>query len=51
MFISLLNLLVGHDGPATTGLNLGSLGFEISVYSDFCVSTVFFYLFGQVDFS
>ena len=40
MFIS---LLVGHDGSATMGLNLRSLGLEISIYSDFCVSTAFFF--------
>ena len=42
MFIGLLNLLVRHDGPATMGLNLRSLGFGISIYSDFCVSPAFF---------
>ena len=35
MSISLLSLLVGHDGPATMGLNLRSLEFGISIYSDF----------------
>ena len=43
MAISLLSLLVWHDGPATRGLNLRSLGFGISIYSDFCASTVFFF--------
>ena len=42
MSISFLSLLVGHDGPATMGLNLRSLGFGISIYLDFCVSTAFF---------
>ena len=41
MSISLLSLLVGHDGPAKMGLNLRSLGFGISIYSDSCVSTAF----------
>ena len=35
MSISLLSLLTGADGPATMGLNLRSLKFEISIYSDF----------------
>ena len=35
MFISLLSLFVRHDWPATIGLNLRSLGFGISMYSDF----------------
>ena len=38
MSISLLSLLVGHDGPSTLGLNLRSLRFGISIYSDLCVS-------------
>ena len=42
MSISLLSLLVGHDGPATIGLNLRSVKFGISIYLDFCVSTAFF---------
>ena len=42
MFISLLSLLVGHNRPAIMGLSLRSLGFGISIYSDFCVSTAFF---------
>ena len=42
MSISLLSLLVRHDGPAIMALNLRSLGFGISIYSDFCVSTAFF---------
>ena len=42
MSLSLLSLLVGHDGPATMGLNLKSLGFGISIFWDFCVSTAFF---------
>ena len=42
MSISLLSLLVGLDGPATMSLNLRSLGLEISIYSDFCVSTAVF---------
>ena len=42
MSISLLGLLVGHDDPATMVLNLRSLGFGISICSDFCVSTAFF---------
>ena len=52
MSISLLSLFVGHDGHATMGLNLRLLGFGISLYSDFCVSTAFFffYLFGLVNF-
>ena len=41
MAISLLSLLVGHDGPAPMGLNLRSLGFEISIYANFYVSTAF----------
>ena len=41
MSISLLRLLVGHDGPTTKGLNLRSLGFGNSIYSDFCVSSAF----------
>ena len=32
MFISLLSLFVGHEGPAKMGLNLMSLGFEISIH-------------------
>ena len=39
MTISLLNLFVGYDGLAIRGLDLGSLWFGISIYSDFCVST------------
>ena len=39
MGISLLSLLVGHDEPATMSLKLRSLGFGISIYSDFCVFT------------
>ena len=42
MSISLLSLLVGRDGSATMGLKFWSLGFGISVYLDFCVSTEFF---------
>ena len=42
MSISLLCLFVGHDGPATRDQSLRSLGFEISMYSDFCVSTAIF---------
>ena len=38
MSISLLSLIVGHDGPATMSLNVRSLEFGISIYSDFCVS-------------
>ena len=49
MSISLLSLLVGYDGPATMGLNLRSLGLGISEYSDFCVPTGVFYLFGFVN--
>ena len=40
--ISLVSLFAGHDGPATMDLNLRSLGFGISIHSDFCVSTAFF---------
>ena len=50
MFISLLSLLVGYNGTATMGLNLRSPRFGISIYSDFCVSTAFFYLFGLMNF-
>ena len=42
MSISFLSLFVGHDVSATMGLNLRSLGFGVSIYSDFCVSTAFF---------
>ena len=42
MSISLLNLLVRHDGPGTMGLNLTSLGFGISIYSDLGISTAVF---------
>ena len=35
-------MLVGYDRPTTIGLNLRSLGFGISIYSDFCVPTAFF---------
>ena len=42
MSLSLLSLFEGHDGPATMGENLRSLGSGIFVYSDFCVSTVIF---------
>ena len=42
MYISLLSLFVGHDEPAAMGVNLRSLGFEIVIYSDFCVSIAFF---------
>ena len=42
MSISLLSLLVRHDVPTTMGLNLRSLGFRISIYSDLCVSTAIF---------
>lgn len=35
--IRLLSLLVGHDGPATMGLNVRSLGFGVLMYSDFCM--------------
>ena len=41
MSISLPSLFVQHDGPATMGLNLRSLGSGISINSDFCVSTAF----------
>ena len=51
MSIILPSLLVGHDGAATMCLNLESPGFRISVYSDFCVFTAFFfYLFGLMNF-
>ena len=51
MSISLLSLCVGHNGSASMGLNFRSLGFGISIYSDFCVSSgFFFYLFGLVNF-
>ena len=42
MSISLPSLLIGHDRPATVGLNLRSLGFETSTYLDFCVSVAIF---------
>ena len=42
MSISLLSLLVGHDQTATMVLYLRSLGFGISTYSDFCISSAFF---------
>ena len=42
MSISLLSLQVGHDEPATMGLNFWSLVFGIFIYSDFCFSTAFF---------
>ena len=41
MSISLLSLLVGHDGSATTDINLSSLGFGISIYSDSRFSGIF----------
>ena len=46
MSISLLSLLVGHDGSAPMGLNLRSLGFGISIYSGFFffVSTAFLFV-------
>ena len=39
IYISLLSLFQGNDGPVTMGLNLRSLGSEIFMHSDFCVST------------
>ena len=39
LFISLLSLLVGHDRHAIIDLRLKSLGFGISMNSDFCIST------------
>ena len=38
----MLSLFVGHDGPATIGLNLRSLEFGNFIYPDFCVSTSIF---------
>ena len=35
MFISLLSVFVGHDGPASIDPNLSSLAFEIFTYLDF----------------
>ena len=40
---------VGHDGPATMGLNLRPLGFGITIYSVLCFYGVF-YLLGLVNF-
>ena len=50
MSISLISLFVEHDGPASQGLNLRTLGSRISMYSDFCVSTAFFYFLRLVKF-
>ena len=49
MFISLLSLLVEQDRPATMDLNLTSLGSGISIYSNFCVSTAFFFFLNFLD--
>ena len=47
MSISLLSLLVGHNVPATMGLNLRGLGL---LYIRFLCFYGVFYLFGLVNF-
>ena len=48
--ISISLMLVGHHEPATIGLKLRSHGFEISMYSDFCVVTAISYFFRLMNF-
>ena len=49
MSISVLSLLVGHDGLGTIGLNLRLLGFAISMNSNFYVFWNYFYFLGHVN--